>query len=483
MIPKKLQRYDEAVQGKIINTTKSLCHLCYRMIDACIVERNGHLFLQKTCPEHGTSEVLHFLENEAYFHRTHTFLKRSTDDLLHCRAVLVVDITYQCNLDCKFCYAQANQRKEPDPSLEEILTRIEGFTGAYIYLGGGEPTLREDLFEIIHRLKIRGYHVVLMTNGLKLVEPGYVDALKRSGVDCVQLQFDTLNDEQYVRLTGEQLLTRRLQAFENLKRASIPVFLWAKLVRGINDDQAAPLIRFVAEHAAWVKYLIIVDAWREGRTEPKEDYVTRTEIWDTFKREWGITIDDFLAYMEFDYYMFVIHNIVKRKVLERSTPCSSRCHCFYIDGHIVPLTRLMDLSRVNPALALTVSRMKGRKHYISKIFQLLRYFPYLNFVMSFMRCRALKGFILKNALYFMPFFRRGPLNRNNNSFTLVIGPYMDRYDFDFELAFAHCHMPVMDTQGNFVPFCFKEIMWGRELPSSAYREAFFNSKKRPGGDE
>ena len=77
-----------------------------------------------------------------------------------------------------------------------------------LQLSGGEPTVREDLEDILRLGKDLGFTFFqLNTNGIRLAEePGYAEKLKKAGLSCVFLQFDGLKDSVYQVLRGRPLL-------------------------------------------------------------------------------------------------------------------------------------------------------------------------------------------------------------------------------------------------------------------------------------
>ena len=83
-----------------------------------------------------------------------------------------------------------------------------------LQLSGGEPTLREDLPELVRYAKEAGCSCVQVnTNGIRLAEdPSYAAALAEAGLDIVFLQFDGTRDEIYKVLRGRPLLQTKLRA-------------------------------------------------------------------------------------------------------------------------------------------------------------------------------------------------------------------------------------------------------------------------------
>ncbi len=107
---------------------------------------------------------------------------------------LSIQLTKQCNCDCKFCGQAISRvvRKEKNEMdrerISEIIEDSRKLGVNLIIYTGGEPTLRRDLPEIIKETSSSGIEVNLCTNGY-LLEKEYCDRLVQSGLSQLSLSF------------------------------------------------------------------------------------------------------------------------------------------------------------------------------------------------------------------------------------------------------------------------------------------------------
>lgn len=102
-------------------------------------------------------------------------------------------ITYRCNNDCPHCY---NARLRSYPELptddwKQIIDRLWDLNIPHLIFTGGEPTLREDLVELIRYAEEKGQITGLNTNGRRLRDLNYVQDLVEAGLDHVQITLES----------------------------------------------------------------------------------------------------------------------------------------------------------------------------------------------------------------------------------------------------------------------------------------------------
>ncbi len=258
-------------EGILLHETESVCPLCLATIPAQRLGRGEDVFLRKTCPEHGTFEAVvwrgtpsleTWLSPRIPSHPASPSTRMEKGCPRDCglcpehrqhTCTALIEVTERCNLNCSVCFADAGKSPGPDPSLEDIEGQLDCLLAASgpcnVQFSGGEPTLRDDLPEIVARARAMGLlFVQVNTNGLRLAsEPSYVDDLAAAGLASVFLQFDGIEDRVYRKLRGRDLFREKRQAVERCAERGIGVLLVPTLVPGVNVDQIGPIIQFAIE--------------------------------------------------------------------------------------------------------------------------------------------------------------------------------------------------------------------------------------------
>jgi len=109
------------------------------------------------------------------------------------------EITKRCNLRCLHCRGSSDLDAADGPSKErsfQILDQIKEVERPVIILTGGEPLLREDIFDIAEYGSSIGMKVVLATNGT-LLNRENVKRIKDSGIRRVSISIDSANEKEH----------------------------------------------------------------------------------------------------------------------------------------------------------------------------------------------------------------------------------------------------------------------------------------------
>lgn len=111
-------------------------------------------------------------------------------------------VTYRCNNACAHCY-NARSRNHPELDTQawfEILDQLWKIGIPHIVFTGGEPTLRDDLPELVRHAEQNGQITGINTNGRRLGDPAYLQALVDAGLDHVQITFESHIPEIHDRM-------------------------------------------------------------------------------------------------------------------------------------------------------------------------------------------------------------------------------------------------------------------------------------------
>jgi cyclic pyranopterin phosphate synthase len=212
---------------------------------------------------------------------------------------LRVSLTDRCNLRCSYCMPAEGLEWLPKPELltDDEVVRLTGI--AVRLLGvrevrftGGEPLLRAGLAGIVARTAALHPRpeISLTTNGIglgRLARP-----LHEAGLDRINVSLDTLRPEVFATLARRDRLGDVLAGLAAAAGTGLaPVKVNAVLMRGINDGEAVPLLRFCLEHGYQLRFIeqMPLDAQHGWR---RSEMVTADEILAALSAEFVLKPDD-----------------------------------------------------------------------------------------------------------------------------------------------------------------------------------------------
>jgi uncharacterized radical SAM superfamily Fe-S cluster-containing enzyme len=379
-----------------------------------------------------------------------------------------IDITNRCNLRCPICFANAAQSGYVfEPSMEEIrkmMVNLRGnrpFSCPAVQLSGGEPTVRDDLPEIIAMAREVGFpQVQIASNGIRLAkDPTYAARLKAAGLSTVYLQFDGVKERPYVIARGYNALPQKIQAVENCDKAHLGIVLVPTLVRNVNDDQLGGMINFAVNHISVIRALNIQPESFCGRTDLEDLQAQRITIPDVLNKieeqtdgQVGVEdfypvpfvapISDFVTAWSDTYQVeFTCH-----------PACGAATYIFISDDKLLPITRFVDVEGFFEYLTGMIEELKQSPGRItkSKVFlRLARNFG--KFVEDDakppeLKIRSLMLSVLSSGTY--------SALGDFHSKTLMIGimHFMDPYNMDLQRV-SKCAIHYATPDGRIIPFC------------------------------
>lgn len=153
-------------------------------------------------------------------------------------------VTQRCNLTCRHCYAAGEyfqgESQETTRIIDTLLDLGDNFT-LQVTLTGGEPLLREDVFDIASRLSEHAIPVSLTTNGLLVRKT--LDSIVQSGIGYLQVSIDGTR-ELHDALRGKSSFDAALDALELLTREDLFASVMTTVNR-LNVNQVPEIIDIV----------------------------------------------------------------------------------------------------------------------------------------------------------------------------------------------------------------------------------------------
>ena len=466
--------------------SRSICPECRSKIDARIFAEGDQVYIEKECDKHGIFQDVYWSDDKAYDRAENLRFdgegpenpqtKEKQGCPLDCgicsrhlshTLLAIIDVTNRCNLRCPICFANAAAVGYVyEPSKEQILSMLNTLRShrplpvPALQFSGGEPTLREDLPELIHMAKKLGFlNIEVNTNGIKLSQSvEYCRTLKAAGMDTVYLQFDGLTPDVYKFTRGRDLVETKMTAIKNCRRAGMrSIVLVVTLIKGVNDGQLGDIIRFAADNFDVIRCINVQPISFVGRI-PKEEL-----------KKLRMTIPDFMKCVEkqsdgkilaTDFYpvpsMVPISKAVGMLKQERYPEFTAHPHCgmatYFLlnDGEIVAINRYVDVGKILKSMR-TVAGMASRGHKFLAKLQLMTSLRHVKL-----------GFLRK---YLGPVLKTGSFEAlrelHERIILLSCMHFMDAYNFDFERV-RRCLIHYAVPDGRIIPFCSYNNLGYRE---------------------
>lgn len=345
----------------------------------------------------------------------------------------LIEITTKCNLSCPLCYASCN-RKGEDLDISTVEKMVDFFIAAeggraeILQISGGEPTLHENILDILRMCKSKNIgHIMLNTNGVRLAEEEeFVRELAPlTGGFEIYLQFDSLHDNIYEETRNQNLLEIKKKAIYNLSKYNIPTTLVCTVIKGKNDVELADIINYGLSSSS-VRGVNFQPAARFGNYEnAKEDSYTVSGIANLIEKSSNKVLksDDFVP-----------------------LPCNvERVAVTYLyksGKGFVPITRNKSIDKYVPYISNTFlftiedSLAQGE----APSFGFCKCLDFLN---------DFNKIVPKNFLLWSKDDRVKYLNEN--TFRITISSFVDKYNFDLKSMQKECvHIITKDLKR--IPF-------------------------------
>ncbi|MCD6142947.1 MAG: radical SAM protein [Thermococcus sp.] len=362
-----------------------------------------------------------------------------------------------------FFYAKEGQPIY-EPTLEQIRMMLrnaksEQPIGANaVQFTGGEPSLRDDIIEIIKIAKEEGYdHVQFNTDGIRFAfEPELVKRIREAGVNTFYLSFDGVTPKTNWKNHWEIPLI-----FENVRKAGGPtIVLVPTLIRNVNDHEAGAIINFGLNHLDIVRSVNFQPISLVGRVPKKERQRFRITIPGAIKRieeqtNGVITMDDWYPIPIAGHIAKFFEAFAgKRYYMTSHFACGAATYVFLDEDRVIPISRFLDIEGFVEFLEEKAEEFK-KWHHLGRLQKLkLGAQVFLKFKSFYDDNYAPKSFdvlkIMREAFTHGTYEALGKFHYK--SLFLGMMHFMDEYNYDVERV-ERCVIHYAMPDGRIVPFC------------------------------
>lgn len=473
-------------------TVASLCPECCQIIPARIFEREGEVWMEKRCPEHGEfhdivwSDVRLYMKAEEWaFDSGSGVSNPAVPDAVSCphdcglcqmhlshTGLANIDLTNRCNLTCPVCFANANAAGYVyEPSLEDIrrmlrqLREMRPVAARVIQFSGGEPTISPYFIEAVRMARDLGFsHIQVATNGLRFAtDPDFAERCAEAGLHTLYLQFDGVSDEVYRKTRGQALWELKQRAVEAARRAGLKIVFVPTVARGVNDHEVGRILRFALENidvASGITYQPVTFTGRISQKKRRHMRYTLTDLVRNLAEQTGIvdTYHDWYptpCTVSFSQFLSALQG-------EETIALTCHPHCslatyLFVDARTktaIPVTRFVDVEGMLRAFrewAPRIRRLPSRRLRALTAYAVLRRFfhpetapPGLTYS-KFLR--TLEGLVDKR-------IGRGENEERLTYRTLLVSGmhFMDAYNYQLDRV-MRCVIHYAAPDGRIYPFC------------------------------
>ena len=480
---------ESKLQKGLPKETQSLCPECGCIIDATIVERDGKVMMEKTCPEHGYFEDIYFSDVSLYHKMEvhahdgvgvenpyYTDAKECPTDCGLCQMHLShtvlanVDLTNRCNLKCPICFANANASGFiVEPTFDEVvemlavLRRNSPVPTPSVQFAGGEPTVYPYFIEAVRAAHELGFaQIQVATNGVRMAkEPGFTQAMASAGVHTIYLQFDGFDDEMYKEVRGAPMVDIKQRAVESVREAqpNMSICLVPTLVNTVNDDIVGDIVRYAIDNSDIIHAINFQPVAFTGRIDKSELAQKRFTLADLVHRLVDQT--DFLK--EEHFYpvpsVSVFSELASVWQNDPKVAFTSHPHCglatfIFIDedGTPIPISDFVNIARLLEDVEKTAHSIENSKiRSVAKV-KALKF--KLQEGKSIDKKKSPGGIGMVELL--SAFYEEGDKKALANFAwrSMMIGGmhFQDRYNYDVERV-KRCVIHYAVPDGRIIPFC------------------------------
>ena len=168
---------------------------------------------------------------------------------------LRISVIDRCNLRCVYCMPEEGIESIPHDEILRICEIVSKLGIRKIKITGGEPLVRKDIVNLIRDIKNidKIEQVTLTTNGILLHE--MLDDLYDAGIDAINISLDTLNKDNFKKITRRDGLEKVLMSIDKAYDLGIRVKINCLAIRDFNLRELVEIASFAKDREIDVRFI------------------------------------------------------------------------------------------------------------------------------------------------------------------------------------------------------------------------------------
>jgi len=487
-------------RGRLLRETQSICPECNRTLPASVFERDNKVWMTKVCPDHGEIEELYFGSYEMYdkFSRylqdgkgienpnvplekcaCPTNCGLCTNHLSHTGLANLI-ITNRCDLTCWYCFFYVKKGVEGasvyEPTLDQIRAMVKTLRaekpvpGNAIQITGGEPTLREDLCDIIRICREEGVdHIQLNSNAIDLaLDPTLAKRVRQAGCNTVYMSFDGVTPKTNPKNHWEAPI-----AIENCRAAGLGIVLVPTVIKSVNDHELGDIIRFAQRNMDVIRSVNFQPVSLTGRLTKSERQKYRITIPDCIERieeqtNGEVPVESWFPVPSCLPVSHFVESLTHRPQYELSIhfACGAGTYVFKDGDRLIPLASFVDLEGLLEFLDEKAEELEsGKNRYLIMAKVLAKIGTFIDKEKQPEGLGVAK--VLFNALVKHDYSALGEFHKR--SMFLGMMHFQDKYNHDEE-RLRRCDIHYLSPDLRIIPFCAFNVIpeWYRDAIQEKY---------------
>ena len=336
-----------------------------------------------------------------------------------------------------------------------------------VQFSGGEPTMRDDLVEIVIAAKNLGFKQIQMaSNGIKLArDKKLVKDLKEAGLSTIYLHFDGVTKQT------NPLINISKKVISNCAEYGQGVVLVPTVINGKNDHEVGDIIKFAADNIKVVRgvnFQPVAFTGAASEDDVTKERVTIPDLADRIEKQTG-------GILKKDYFYPVpciipISHLVEaytgKPQIEFTTHqhCGAATYAFVNDDGLVPVNKMINVDEFFNVIEEMAGRLNDKKT-LNKYITLVEGLKGMH--SSLKKSESGKSGLFWKMLYQALVKQDFEALKDFHWNALFIGTmhFMDNYNYDVERV-QRCCIHYATPDGRLIPFCtynsgpvFREQVW------------------------